>query len=217
TRNAALRVVGQSSSNAVRSGAEDAKGVARRLGVAYLLDGNVVLAPGRVRVSAELTDGRTGFSHWSQTFDRALDDIFTVQSEIATAVTAALTRAVARAGAALRTGATKNVAAFDAYLRGKAAYARGHGADTDQEALARFDEAIAADPKFAAAHAARARTLAALANEDRQGAAQRRGLYDEAITAARNAAALGPDLADAHSALGFILVSGRLDIRGARA
>jgi TolB-like protein/tetratricopeptide (TPR) repeat protein len=217
TRNAALSVVGQASSDAVGPRPKDAKSVAKSLSVDYLLDGNVLLAPGRVRVSAELTDGRTGFSRWSQTFDRTLDDIFTVQSEIATAVTEALTWALTRRRAALRTGATKNVAAFDAYLRGKAAYALAAGPDTDQAALARFDEAIAADPAFAAAHAARARTLAALANEHAQGAAERKSLYDDAIAAARKAVALGPDLADAQSALGFILVSGRLDIRGARA
>jgi TolB-like protein/tetratricopeptide (TPR) repeat protein len=215
-RNAALRVMGQTSSNAFRTRTEDAKSIARLLGVAFLLDGNVRLAPGRVRVDAELIDGRTGFSRWAQTFDRTLDDIFTVQSEIAGAVTAALTRAVARPAAALHTGATANVAAFDAYLRGKAAYALAAGPDTDREALAHFDEAIAADPRFAAAHAGRGRTLAALANEQGQKAADRGTTYDEAIEAARRAVALGPDLADAHSALGFILV-GRLDVRGARA
>lgn len=216
-RNAVLHVMGQTSSNVFKNRSEDAQTIARRLGVAYLLDGNVRLAPGRARVEAELIDGRTGFSRWSQSYDRALDDIFTVQSEIAAAVTAALTREVARPTQTLKTGATSNVAAFDAFLRGKAAYALAGGADTDRQALADFEEAIAADARFAAAHAGRARTLAALANGYAQGGAQRQAMYDQAIAAARQAVALGPDLAEAHSALGFILVSGRLDIRGARA
>lgn len=214
-RNVALRVVGQTSSDVFKSRAEDAKAIARKLGVRFLLDGNVRLAGPRVRVSAELIEGRSGFSRWSQTFDRSLDDIFAVQSEIANAVTAALGREVAtpRRGAAV--GGTQDVSAFDAYLRGRAAFALASGLATDREALARFEEAIARDPRFAAAHAARSRTLTAIANMQPQ-SPERRSLYDAAIAAARRAVELAPDLADAHSALGYVLVKGRLDIRGAR-
>lgn len=214
-RNAALRVVGQTSSDVFKARAEDAKVIARKLGVLYLLDGNVRLAGPRVRVSAELIDGRSGFSRWSQTFDRALDDVFAVQSEIAAAVTAALTREVSSVPRAAA-GGTQDVAAFDAYLRGRAAFALASGLETDREALARFDEAIDRDSKFAAAHAARSRTLTAIANTQPQGAG-RRTMYDAAIAAAHRAVALAPELADAQSSLGYALVKGRLDIRGARA
>lgn len=215
-RNAVLKVVGQTSSNVFRAHTEDAKTIAGKLGVAYLLDGNVRRAGDRVRIAAELIDGRSGFSRWSQSFDRALDDIFAVQTEIAGAVTAALTREVAKAGDPAEAGGTADVAAYDAYLRGRAAFALAESAETDRAALRRFDEAIAADPTFAAAHAARSRTLAAIANQHATGAA-RRALYDDAVAAAQRAVALAPKLADAQSALAFILVSGRLDIRGARA
>ena len=215
-RNAALRVVGQTSSDVFKPRAEDAKVIARKLGVLYLLDGNVRLAGVRVRVSAELIDGRSGFSRWSQTFDRSLDDIFAVQSEIAAAVTAALTREVSSAPGVKVAGGTEDVASFDAYLRGRAAFALASGLETDREALARFDEAVDRDPKFAAAHAARSRTLTAIANIQPQGA-ERRTLYDAAIAAARRAVTLAPELADAQSSLGYALVKGRLDIRGARA
>lgn len=215
-RNAALRVVGQASSDVFKSRTEDAKAIARSLGVAFLLDGNVRRSGDRVRVAAELIDGSTGFSRWAQTFDRSLDDIFAVQSQIAGAVTEALTREVAEAETKIRSGGTDNVAAFDAYLRGGAAFALAAGPDTDREALRDFENAISADPGFAAAHAARSRTLVAIANEDVQGP-ERRALYDAAIEAARKAVLLAPDLANAYSALAFALVSGRLDIKGARA
>jgi TolB-like protein/tetratricopeptide (TPR) repeat protein len=215
-RNAALRVVGQASSNVFRNRTDDAKTIARKLGVAFLLDGNVRRAPGRVRIVAELIDGATGFSTWSQTFDRPLDDIFAVQSEIGGKVTSALTREVAKAEDHARTGGTDNVDAYDAYLRGKAAFALDAGPETDHEALMRFDEAIAADPKFAAAHAARARTLVAIANQFSQGPG-RRALFESAIASARLAVQLAPDLAEAQAALALALISGHLDLKAARA
>ena len=86
---------------------------------------------------------------------------------------------------------------------------------SERAALAQFDAAIAADASFAAAHAARARSLTAIANQyadvDRRG-----GLYDAAIASAERAIGLAPDLADAHSTLGFTLFQGRLDAKAAR-
>ena len=110
---------------------------------------------------------------------------------------------------------TTNIAAVNAHLRGRAEFAQVAGVDTDRSALAHFEEAIAYDPKFGAAHAARARTLIAIANQ-LAGADKPQLLRDEAIAAAREAVDVAPDLADAHSALAYALVSGRLDIQGAR-
>jgi TolB-like protein/tetratricopeptide (TPR) repeat protein len=215
-RNVLLHVVGQVSSDMFKSRSEDAKTIARKLGVAFLLDGTVRLAANRVRVSAELIQGRSGFSRWAQIFDRNIDDIFAVQTEIAAAVTAALTREVAEPTPVKQPGETTNIAAFDAYLQGRADFALAAGEDTDHSALTHFEEAIAYDPNFGAAYAARARTLIAIANQLAAGE-KRQLLCDEAIAAARQSVVLAPELADAHSALAFALVSGRLDIRGARA
>ena len=115
----------------------------------------------------------------------------------------------------MQAAGTTHVAACDAYLRGRAVLAEAAGVDTDTSALDHFDKAIAHDPKFGAAHAARARTLIALANQLAGGELQRH--RDEAIAAARQSVILAPELADAHSALASALVSGRLDIRCARA
>lgn len=215
-RNTGLRVIGQTSSNVFKARTEDAKTIAAKLGVAFLLDGNVRRAGNRVRVEAELIQGQSGFSNWTQTFDSAIDDIFAVQTEIAAAVTTALTREVAKSTPAAGPGGTTNVAAFEAYLQGRADFALAAGDETDRSALAHFDDAIALDPKFAAAHAARSRTLAAIANQQATGDGQK-AFYDQAIAAARQAVLLAPDLADAQSALAYALISGRLDIRGARA
>ena len=217
-RNALLQVAAQASSDKFRA-SDDARAISRDLRVTYLLDGNVRRAGATVRVSADLIDGGTGFTKWSQSFDRPIADVFAVQDEIAAAVTAALSAQVRRAAgepAAADTGGTTNVAAYDAYLRGKELFAQGADERSDRAALARFDAAVAADPRYAQAHAARSRTFAVIGNQYAQGTA-RRADYDAALAAATRAVALAPGLADAHSALGFALLNGKLDARAARA
>lgn len=217
-RNALLSVAAQASSNQFRERTDDAKTISRKLGVAYLLDGNVRKSADSVRVSAELIDGRTGFSQWSQSFERPLTNIFAVQDEIAEAVTAALTARVADPGkrGASETGGTKDVAAYDAFLRGQDLFDQAANEATDRAALARFDEAIALDGKYGAAHAARALALAVIANQYVP-AGQRPALFTDATATARRATELAPKLAEAFSALGFVLHSGLLDWKAARA
>lgn len=219
-RNSRLKVMAQASSGKFRDRKDDAVTIAAALGVAYLLDGSVRHSGNIVRVAADLIDGQTGFSRWSQTFDRPIDDIFAVQSEIANTVAEALVARVVPNGkpgggmVAAVSGGTTNVAAYDAYLRGRALYGSGDEA-AEHAALAQFDAAIAADPSYAAAHAARARSLTAIANQYGK-VGQLEELYAAAIASAQRAIALAPDLAEAHSTLGFTLFQGRLDARAAR-
>ena len=223
-RNGHLRVIARVSSEAVRGGADDAVSIARKLGVAFLLDGNVRLAGSTVRIASELIDGKTGFSRWSQSFDRSIDDVFAVQSEIASAAVAALMKAMVLTddgnqsadNTPMAIGGTTNAKAFDAYLRGRALFNLAESETTDRAALAQFDAAIGADPEFAAAHAARSRALTIVASQYVD-AHSMHAVYEQAIAAAEVAAALAPELADAHSALGFAVSHGRLDMRGARA
>lgn len=217
TRNALLHVVGQASSNVFRDRKDDAKAISRQLGVAFLLDGNVRRAGNTLRVVAELVEGSSGFSRWSQTFDRSIDDVFAVQREIAGAVGAAISRNVtpAAGGAAGQVGGTADPVAYDCYLKGRDLYALSADEHAEREALALFERALAADPNYGAAQAARSRSLAALANNYAQGE-ERASLYEQAIAAALRAVALAPQLADAHSALGYALFNGRLAVAAAR-
>jgi TolB-like protein/tetratricopeptide (TPR) repeat protein len=221
-RNVGLLVMAQASSAKFRDSQDDATTIAEQLGVAYLLDGSVRRSGDVVRVTADLIDGASGFSRWSQTFERRINDIFAVQSEIASTVAGALASRVASdAGAGgkpadmVAAGGTVNLAAFDAYLRGRALYDLAADEASEAAALAQFDAAIAADPAYAAAHAARARSLTTIANQYGE-VTRRAGLYDAAIASAERAIAIAPDLADAHSTLGFTLFQGRLDARAAR-
>ena len=223
-RNLRLQVMAQSSSGQFRASEEGAVSIAGKLGVSYLLDGSVRWAGDTVRVAAELVDGRTGFSRWSQLFERTLSDVFAVQSEIAHAVAAAMVAQVDTAGEApadpsaelAASGGTLNVDAYDAYLRGQALYGLSSDEATDRAAMELFDQAIALDPGYAAAHAARARSLITFANVH-AGVGETAAMYDQAIAAAERAVALAPQYAAAHSTLAFALFQGRLDVRAARA
>jgi TolB-like protein/Tfp pilus assembly protein PilF len=213
TRNAGLMVLAGTSSSAARDMAGDAKAIATKLGVSYLLEGSLEREGDMVRVETDLTNGRTGFSEWSQRVERKLDDIFAFESEVANSVSGALS--VRMATDAPAPGGTRNAQAYDAYLQGKALYNLARDEATDRQAKADFEIAIAADSHFALAHAALSRSLSSIAAAYAR-ADELKGIYAQAIVEAKRATAIAPTLAEGHLALGYALFSGRLDVRGAR-
>jgi len=212
-RNLGLMVLAATTSNTVRDDTGDAKSIAGKLGVAYLLDGSVQRAGDRVRVATNLTNGETGFSEWSQRVEREIGDIFAFESEVARTVSNALS--VRMATDAPAPGGTGNVRAYEAYLQGKALYNLAKDEATDRQAKADFEIAIAADPNFALAHAALSRSLSSIAAAYAK-AEDLKGTYAQAIDEAQKATAIAPTLAEGQLALGYALFAGRLDIRGAR-
>jgi TolB-like protein/Tfp pilus assembly protein PilF len=212
-RNPALKVMASTSSNAAHELGDDVKSITRELGVTYLLEGSVRRSGDTVRVSTDLTDGKTGFSQWSQTVDRKLTDLFAFQSEIAGTVANAMSVRIATNAPA--PGGTHNVQAYENFLRGRALFNQAKDEASDRKALALYELAIAADPNFAMAYAARSRALASIAAQHAKGS-ELKPLYAAAITSARRAIDLAPDLAEGHLALGYALFTGRLDVRGAR-
>ena len=219
-RNQGLKVMAQTSSGKFRDSDEGAVKIAAQLGVAFLLDGSVRWAGDSVRVAADLIDGSTGFSKWTQIFERRIDDVFAVQSEIAATVATALAAEVAAPATPederAASGGTSKVAAFDAYLRGRSLYDLSADESSERAALAQFDAAITLDPQYAAAHAARSRSLTAIANQY-AAVGEHAGMYDQAVASAERAVELAPLFADAYSTLAFVLFQGRLDARAARA
>lgn len=128
--------------------------VAEKLGVAHVVEGSVRRAGDMARVTVQLIRARDGFHLWSQTYDRPLDDIFEIQTEIAENIAGALSiflddasrEAISRSG-------TRNVEAFKAFAKGRDMLDRAHANEpgaTLWEANALFERAMALDPKFAA-------------------------------------------------------------------
>ena len=214
--NRQLLVSGAASAGGFRQSDADPRRIAKALGVSSLLMGTVRPAGGRVRIAVRLVDGGNGLERWSQSYDRSLADVLAVQAEIAVTVADALISSLAGdpGWQARRPGATRSSVAFNHYLKGEALYQSAASDDSDRAALAQYDAAIAADAGYAAAHAARARCLVTIANNEGSAAAaaRRRG---QALLSARRAIALAPDMAEGHSALGYLL-SSQLDLAAAQ-
>ncbi len=215
-RNPRLKVAAPTSSSAIET--EDDFAIGRKLGVGHILRGSVQRDTARVRVTAELVAIKDGLVRWAETYDRALEDVFAVQSEIAETVALSLvaevatdSEAQAAAAAQKDIGGTQSVAAYEAFLRGMALYDLSSGEETDRAALVQFDAAAGEDPNYAAAHAMRSTMLAAVANNVGGGQDDSRKLFDQAIAAAQKAVAIEKRLARGHLALGFALNNGRLD------
>ncbi|WP_051020532.1 TIR domain-containing protein [Porphyrobacter sp. AAP82] len=220
SRNPRLKVAAPTSSSAIAD--EDDFEIGRKLGVGSILRGSVQRDNARVRVTAELVEIQGGLVRWAETYDRALESIFALQSEIAETVALSLVAEVAgdaeakeAAAAQGDIGGTQSVAAYEAFLRGLALYDVSAGEETDRAALAQFEKAAAEDPGYAAAHAWRSTMLAAIANNVASAQGESRQLFDAAVAAAEKAIAIEKRLARGHLALGFALNNGRLDRTGA--
>ncbi len=213
-----LQVAARTSSNVFRGGSGDARTIAGKLGVAYTLDGSVRRAGNVVRVSAQLIEAKSGFERWSQSYDRDMKDVFAIQSDIANRVTDALKIELLPQESARLAGGDRPASstAYDAFLRGGQLFDLAGDESSYRAALAQYDAAIAADPKYAAAHAGRARTLAAIAGQFDGPATQARTMA-MALAAARQAVALAPGLGDAQLALAYVLARTGFDLRGADA
>jgi TolB-like protein len=153
-----LTVTARSSAFSFKGKGLDAKEIASRLGVATVLEGSVRRAGGRLRLSAQLVDGATGRQLWSGTFDRELRDVFEAQEELAAAVIQAIVPAARGENRGIQAVATADVNAFDLYLLGRKAQEARSG-ERLRESVGYLERAIVADPGFAKAHAALARSL----------------------------------------------------------
>jgi TolB-like protein/Flp pilus assembly protein TadD len=200
---AGLTVISRSSSEAVRS--DDATTAARKLGVQNILTGSVRQSRSTIRIGAELVDGKTGADRWSQEYNRAPGDAIKIQTDIAENVAAALRyQLLPSVRRALTAGGTSNPLAQDRYLKG---LALAHGDDESlRRGLALFDAAIAIDPDYADAFAAKAEALTLVAYNAPTDAGTRAALAD-ALTAARTAVRLAPSRANTQSTFGVVLES----------
>lgn len=211
-----LQVAARTSSFKFREDRQSSRAIGAKLGVAYILDGSVRRQGDMIRVSAHLVEAKTGFERWSQTYDRQLKDVFAVQSGIAESVADALkVRLVKDSAGATASGGTASPAAYDAYLHGMRLFNEVRDDTGLRQAVARFDEAIAADPTYAAAYAARARALLTIANQFAS-ADELRATYDKAMGSARQAVELAPRLPEALASLAESLDYGSREFQAAR-
>jgi TolB-like protein/Flp pilus assembly protein TadD len=211
-----LKIIGRSSSFLFKGKSDDSRTIGEKLGVTNLLEGSVRKQGDRVRIVAELINAADGRALWSETYDRELKDVFAVQSEIATAVTDQLK--IKLLGAPAKSDAAPsndNLAAYNALQQGTFYFRLGTEEGT-RKATEFYGEAIRLDPRYALSYAqlsAAWRQLAATW----LGGAEANEAYAKARNAAQTALSLAPDLAAAHEALGFVLLTPDLDFAAAEA
>lgn len=152
SRNAALTVISRTSVMEYRDTTKNLRQIGEELGVAHVLEGAVQRAGRRVRINAQLIDAATDAHLWAETFDRELtpENIFEIQSEIATSIAQALGRALTGDGQAETQAPTSDVEAYDMYLRARASR-KDWNESAIRQRLAIYQRVIERDPQFAAA------------------------------------------------------------------
>ncbi len=190
----ALSVVAGNTAFTYKHRSLDVKTVARELDVTHVLEGSVRKAGGRVRISAQLIDGRQGDHVWADRYDRDLTDIFAVQDEIAKAIVGAL-RVTLLPGEkkAIENRGTANPEAYNLYLMARQYWITGNKGDRrrDEVVVRICQQATRIDPGYA-----RAWALMSLAQVERR---FWHGIEAEnALPAAEQALALDPDIAEAY-------------------
>ena len=180
----------------------DAREVGRTLGVSLVLQGSIRSVGERLRASAQLSDSRDGQELWSDNFDRDAKDLFTLQSDLAKAITAAIASRLSNPNtnqpSVQVARGTENENAYRLYLRGLFLLRQRRALP---QAIAIFQQAIDADSAFARAYAALAETLEYLPYFNGVSSDSVRG---RSMRAAQRALSLDSTLAQAHIALGLV-------------
>jgi TolB-like protein/tetratricopeptide (TPR) repeat protein len=200
-----LQVTASRSAAEYKKSGKDLATIARELGVDYLLVGKVRWEKGdagrsRVRVSPELIQVATGSTKWEQPFEANLTDVFQVQADVAGRVAQALDVALgAGTRETLGERPTRNLAAYDAYLKGEEVSRSLNVGDpaTLRRAIVYYEQAIALDSSFTAAWAERARAYSVLYSNG----VPEPGIARTALESANRARALGPERPEGYLAL----------------
>ena len=151
-----LKVISRSGVAAYRGKNRNVKQIGRDLGVANVLEGSLQISGDRVRINAQLIDTRTDAQIWAEQYDRKLEDIFALQSELAQTIAGQL-KATLSTGekAEIWRQPTQDLQAYDLYLRARAALRAGSGIlprENWNVAIDLLNRAIARDPKFTLAY-----------------------------------------------------------------
>lgn len=196
-----LRVVSGASTRRFSSGAEPGR-IANELSVNAVLEGSVRRDGNSVRIASRLSDARTGALIWSESFDRDIKDIFTMQPEVARKIAVALKGELSMPDAELLKGAgTRDFETTNLYMKGRYAW-RLRTEDGLNRSINLFTEATTRDPSFALAYAGLADSYTALGT---YGFLPRAEAFRRAATAATRAVELDASLAEANAALGYAL------------
>jgi len=147
-----LRVVSRTSVFAFKGKDLDARQIAERLGVSILVEGSIRKIGNRIRLNAQLVNAVDGCDLWSESYERTMEHLFTLQEELSQAIVAALPLAHAAPPSNLVRRPTAALDAYTLYLRGRYS-AHKRSVEGFTLAIEYFEQAVEKDPGFALAHA----------------------------------------------------------------
>jgi eukaryotic-like serine/threonine-protein kinase len=196
-----LRVISGVSMRRYQALGKTEREIGTELGVAAVLNGSVRQSADRVRIVSELVDAATGEQLWSESFERELEDVFTMQNEVARKIAVALKGELSLPDVeSLSASRNHDVEAFTLYMRGR--YQWGlRTQDGMHRAIQLFQDAVARDPQYALAYAGMSDAYTTLGT---YGFVSRHEAYAKAAEAAERAIQLDANLAEAHASLGYV-------------
>ena len=201
-----LKVISRTSVMRYKDSGKSIPEIAAELKVATVLEGGVQRSGDQVRINVQLIDAKTDEHLWAEIFDRKLtaENLFAIQSEISTAIAKALESTLSpQDKSRLSDVPTKNMAAYNGYLRGRQLQARRKSADLEQ-ALAEFQRATELDPQYALAWVGVADTGKLLNIYGTLPLSDALAMQEQA---ARKALAINPELGEAYVSLADVYVS----------
>ncbi|MBV9008703.1 MAG: tetratricopeptide repeat protein, partial [Verrucomicrobia bacterium] len=150
----ALKVISRTSTEKYKSAPDNLREVASQLGVANVLEGSVQKIGNAAHINVQLIRAATDEHVWAESYNRKLDDVFSVEGEVATAIAEQLnTKLTGAEQKVMADKPTNNMAAYDAYLRGLSTERSQYGYDSYRHAADAYAQAVQLDPKFALAWA----------------------------------------------------------------
>jgi adenylate cyclase len=198
-----LRVISRTSTAQYEGTDKTAREIGRELGVATILEGSLRRDGNRVRLAAQLIDAGTDETLWSGAYDRELEDIFGIQSELAEEIAGALEATLtATDRERLARAPTEDLQAYQHYLRGRSLLLRHTESDT-RSAVEAFEAALDRDPEYALAHAGLAMASAEMHLRFASGD-EVKAWGERALAEGYRALEIDDGLAEAHEALAAV-------------
>jgi adenylate cyclase len=213
SRTKGLRVIARTSVVKYKGTNKSVSEIGRELNVGSVLEGSVRKAGDRIRITVQLVETSNQETSWSEDYDRKIEDVFAIQTDVAQKVAEALKKHVLGIRASGHVATTRNTEAYVDYLRGRQFW-NMRSEEGLKKAIGFFEKALRSDPEYARAYTGLADSYATLALLEFMAP---REAYPKSKEAVAQALALDPNLAEAHTSLGLIRFQYDWDWKGAEA
>jgi TolB-like protein/Tfp pilus assembly protein PilF len=208
----ALRVISRTSVMRYKGARTALPEIARELNVEAVVEGTVLRAGERLRIDAQLIDARTDTHLWAEKYERPLGDILVLQSELAQAIATQIRlRLTPEEQARLAGARLVDPKAYDAYLMGRLNWNK-RTKEGIEKGLQYFRQSLARDPSYARGHAGVSDCYNMLGF---WGWSDPREVFPAARGAALRALRIDETIAEAHTALAWVLILHEWDWEGA--